>query len=155
MLGCLLGCRGHCSKEARCNQAVCLADYVYEESLTKVGGSSADDALKALDKADDIFAMALRDEPNLDFKISRLRARLKLKYGACLLLAAGGSLRAGMRGGVCMARVLARVFCRGRICRALRRTCWEGGRGRVGCRGVLTLARWGRSHLRDGSAAAK
>ena len=68
---------------------------MYEESLTKVGASSADDALKALDKADDIFAMALRDEPNLDFKISRLRARLKIKYGACCLLATGCELACG------------------------------------------------------------
>jgi len=67
---------------------LCSTDYIVEESLTKVGGSSTEDALKALDKADDVFRVALADAPNLDFKISWLRARLKLKFGEWL--AAGG-----------------------------------------------------------------
>lgn len=39
-----------------CDSCLAMADYIYEESVTKVGASSADDAFKALQTADEIFS---------------------------------------------------------------------------------------------------
>ena len=71
-----------------CESCISMADYVLEESQTKLGASTADDAVKALEKAVDVFAMVLEDNPNLGFEIAMLRARMKIKHGEVAALEA-------------------------------------------------------------------
>ena len=69
-----------------CDSSLAMADYLVEESQTKLGASTVDDAVKALEKADGIMGVVLTDNPNLAFRITQLRGRMKLKLGAVSLM---------------------------------------------------------------------
>jgi hypothetical protein len=71
-----------------CDSSLAMADYLVEESQTKLGASTVDDAVKALEKADGIMGVVLTDNPNLAFQITQLRGRMKLKLGAVSLIEA-------------------------------------------------------------------